>query len=332
MKGVSSPTVVNGEAIPNMPWEEKPQDCSDLVWRSRQNPIIRRELLPNANSIFNSAVVKFGDGFAGVFRMDDTARQQNLMNGRSRDGIKWQIDPQPIQFLSDTPEKYYTRGYNPRVCCIGDRYYVTWCNDYHGPTIGVAWTRDFEKFHLMENAFLPFNRNGVLFPRKIKGKYAILSRPSGPGHNTFGAIFYSESPDMTHWGKHRLVMEPMSGWGSAKIGAGPTPIETKEGWLLVYHGVLISCSGFVYSAGAALLDLDEPWKVISRPEAYLWSPRTLYECVGNVPNVVFPCAALCDAPTGRLAIYYGCADTSIGLVFARAGELLDFLRKSAASV
>jgi beta-1,4-mannooligosaccharide/beta-1,4-mannosyl-N-acetylglucosamine phosphorylase len=115
-------------------------------------------------------------------------------------------------------------------------------------------------------------------------------------------------------------------WQYTKIGAGPVPIETSEGWLLIYHGVLQSCSGFVYSAGAALLDIDKPWRVIGRAEPYLWSPQTLYECVGDVPNVVFPCAMLCDAPTGRLAIYYGAADTVTGLVFSTVDEIVQFIK------
>ena len=147
----------------------------------------------------------------------------------------------------------------------------------------------------MENAFLPFNRNGVLFPRKINGNYAMLSRPSDNGHTPFGDIYYSESPDMTHWGRHRYVMGTAGGWQSTKIGAGPIPIETTEGWLLIYHGVLTSCNGFVYSFGAALLDLDQPWKVIARGEPYLLAPQAPYERVGDVPNVAFPCAALVDA-------------------------------------
>jgi beta-1,4-mannooligosaccharide/beta-1,4-mannosyl-N-acetylglucosamine phosphorylase len=115
-------------------------------------------------------------------------------------------------------------------------------------------------------------------------------------------------------------------WESTKVGAGPTPIETPEGWLLIYHGVLTSCNGFVYSFGAALLDLDQPWRVIRRGSPYLLSPQRLCECVGDVPNVVFPCAALQDRPTGRLAIYYGAADTVTCLAFARLDEILDFVR------
>lgn len=126
--------------------------------------------------------------------------------------------------------------------------------------------------------------------------------------------------------RHRFLMSPKEAWESTKIGAGPIPIETAEGWLLFYHGVLTSCNGFVYSFSAALLDLDEPWKVIHRAHNYLMSPQMLYECVGDVPNVVFPCAALYDQPTGRIALYYGGADTVTGLAFAYLNEVIDFLK------
>lgn len=122
-------------------------------------------------------------------------------------------------------------------------------------------------------------------------------------------------------------MGASNGWQATKIGAGPIPIETSEGWLLFYHGVLTSCNGFVYSFGAALLDLDEPWKVIARSGSYLIAPRELYECVGDVPNVTFPCAALCDAPTGRIALYYGCADSVTGLAFCNASEIIGALKQ-----
>lgn len=299
------------------------------MWRSERNPIIPRDLIPCSNSIFNSAVVPFGDGFAGVFRVDDKARSMRLHAGRSKDGVNWEIEHEPIQFISDDPEiGNFVYGYDPRVCKIEDRYCVTWCNGYHGPTIGMAYTYDFKEFYQMENAFLPYNRNGVLFPRKIRGKYMMLSRPSDTGHTPFGDIFVSESPDLVYWGRHRHVMPPNGGWQATKIGAGPIPIETTEGWLMIYHGVLTSCNGFVYSVGAALLDLDEPWKVMYRTEPYILSPQKLYECVGDVPNVVFPCAALVDAETGRLAMYYGGADTVTCLAFAKVDELVDFIKSN----
>lgn len=318
-----------GADLPNIPWQDRQANDKNVMWRYDQNPIIPRDLLPTSNSIFNSAVVPFEGGFAGVFRCDDTGRYMRVHSGKSKDGIHWTINPEPIRFLCDDPEiGEFDYAYDPRVCFLEDRYYVTWCNGYHGPTIGVAWTKDFETFHQTENAFMPFNRNGVLFPRRINGKFAMISRPSDNGHTPFGDIFYSESPDMIHWGKHRHVMSPRGSWQSKKIGAGPNPIETTEGWLLIYHGVLMSCSGFVYHAGAALLDIDEPWKVKYRTDPYILSPQKLYECVGDVPNVVFPCSALTDAATGRIAVYYGAADTVTALAFVQVDELIAFIKKN----
>lgn len=317
-----------GSALSNIPWERKPEGCPHPAWRYSGNPIIARDALPTSNSIFNSAAVPFGDGFAGVFRCDDRRREMRLHAGRSDNGIDWSIDPEPIQWVLDSPGLEAPEyGYDPRVVWIEDRYWVTWCNGFHGPCIGLGYTVDFENFHMLENALMPFNRNGVLFPRKIGGSYAMLSRPSDNGHTPFGEIFLSFSDDMIHWGRHRHVMKGVQPWESTKIGAGPVPIETDEGWLLIYHGVLTSCNGFVYHFGAALLDLEQPWKVIRRTPQYLLSPQASYECVGDVPNVAFPCAALADSETGRIAIYYGGADTVTCLAFTTvdeiAGELQD---------
>ncbi len=322
-----------GPALPNIPWEDRPAGSGAPLWRYSRNPVIPRDLLPDSNSIFNSAVVPFKDGFAGVFRCDDTNRRMALHAGFSKDGLHWDIKPEVLRFTGADPEvAEWVYGYDPRVTLLDGKYWVSWCNGYHGPTIGLAWTNDFETFHQVENAFLPYNRNGVLFPRKIGGRYAMLSRPSDTGHTAFGDIFYSESPDMEFWGHHRHVMAPapfeLSAWQCMKIGAGPIPIETSEGWLLLYHGVLRSCNGYVYSFGSALLDLDRPWKVLARSGPYLLSPQTPYECMGDVPNVAFPCAALTDAATGRMAVYYGCADTVTGLAFGYIPEIIDWTKRT----
>ncbi len=318
------------KSIPNLPWQARPSNCEDVIWRYDTNPIIPRNILKNSNSVFNSAAVPFGEGYAGVFRVDDKARNMQLHVGFSKDGVNWSIEPERIEFETEIDEmKQFCYGYDPRVVFIEDRYYVTWCNGYkYRPTIGVAYTYDFKTFHQIENAFLPFNRNGVLFPRKINGNFAMFSRPSDNGHTPFGDIYYSESPDMKYWGKHRHVMGPSYPWESTKIGAGPIPIETSEGWLIFYHGVLTSCNGFVYSFSAALLDKNEPWKVLKRGKEYLISPQTNYECVGDVPNVTFPCANLVDAETGRIAIYYGCADTCTSLCFTTVDDVIDYLKNN----
>jgi beta-1,4-mannooligosaccharide/beta-1,4-mannosyl-N-acetylglucosamine phosphorylase len=320
--------MIKGQTLKNIPWEDKPLNCNDPIWRYSQNPIIKRDAIPISNSIFNSAVVPFKGKFAGVFRCDNRAREMQIHAGFSDNAIDWHINNEQIVFKGEDAEiTAFDYAYDPRVCWIEDRYYISWCNGYHGPTIGMGYTYDFKEFFQLENAFLPYNRNGVLFPRKINGNFCLLSRPSDTGHTAFGDIFVSQSPDMTYWGKHRHVMGCTTGWQGVKIGAGPIPIETDQGWLMIYHGVLNSCNGFVYSFGAALLDLDEPWKVIARSKPYLLSPQTLYECVGDVPNVAFPCAALCDAVSGKIAIYYGAADTVTALAFGYVDEIIEFIKQ-----
>jgi beta-1,4-mannooligosaccharide/beta-1,4-mannosyl-N-acetylglucosamine phosphorylase len=322
--------IVNGSSLPNIPWEDRPASSDpkkEIMWRYSHNPIIPRDLTVHSNSIFNSAVVPFKDGFAGVFRCDDTSRHMDIHVGKSKDGINWVIEDNAIKFTKTDPELPDSDyKYDPRVIFVEDRYYIIWCNGYHGASLGLGYTYDFEKFYQMENPLMVYNRNGALFPRKIGKNYAMYSRPSDSGHTPFGDIFYSESPDLVYWGKHRHVMAPWGGWQSTKVGAGPCPIETTEGWLLFYHGVLTSCNGFVYSFSAALLDLDKPWKVIARPRPYIINPREIYELTGDVPNVTFPVAALVDKDTDRVAIYYGCADTVTGLVFGKLDEIVNWVK------
>ena len=325
-----------GPAMPDMPWEDRPAGSKEVMWRYSANPIIPRDALSTSNSIFNSAVIPFKKGkynYAGVFRCDDTNRRMRIHAAFSVDGIKWDICEEDFKLVGADPEiAEWVYGYDPRVAKIEDKYYVTWCNGYHGPTIGIAWTDDFETFHQLENAFIPFNRNGVLFPRKINSMYMMMSRPSDNGHTPFGDIYVSQSKDLEFWGRHRYMMGTIKGndsaWQSTKIGPGPAPIETDEGWLLLYHGVITTCNGFVYRMGSALLDLDEPWKVLYRSMDYVMAPTELYECVGDVPNVCFPCAELHDPATGRVAVYYGCADTVTGIAFGYIPEILEWTRKT----
>ena len=290
------------------------------------NPIVTAKAVPRANSIHNSAIVRYGDGYAAVFRVDEINFNFVLHVGWSKDGIKWDIDPEPIHMESDDPAIYVTpMSYDPRITKLDDTYYITWCNaTAQGPQIGLATTKDFKTFKQMENPLPTANRNCVLFPRKINGKFAIYHRPSDRGHTPFGDIFYATSPDLEYWGHHRFVFGPNGGWQSTKVGPGPAPIETKEGWLLIYHGVWTSCNGYLYSAGGALLDLDEPWKVMYRTQDYLLAPTEQYERVGDVPNVVFPSSAIVDGDNLRL--YYGCADTCISIADAKVSEVVDFVK------
>lgn len=332
-------STIKGPALPNIPWQERPANESSVLWRYDQNPLLGWNPIPSAARIFNSAVVPYGEGFAGVFRADHRNGRPTLHAGRSDDGLSWQIDDAEIAWVDEQGQPAPTSyAYDPRVIELEGRHYVVWCDDFSGPSggagpsIGLGVTDDFETFTRLERPLMPFNRNGVLFPRKIPdaetGEYVLLSRPSDSGHTPFGDIVLSHSPDLVYWGKHRWVMGKggPGWWQGVKIGAGPVPIETDEGWLLFYHGVSGPCNGFVYSVGAALLDLDDPSKVRYRTRDYLLTPERDYETVGFVPNVCFPCAALADADTGRIAIYYGAADTYTALAFCQVDELLDDLK------
>lgn len=313
------------------PWRPRPAGCADPVWRYAGNPVIDRHPHPHIQAVYNSAIVPWQDGFAGVFRCEHRTGMPWLHVGRSPDGFRWTLDPEPIRFASAPAGlESMEYAYDPRVTEIDGAHYVQWCVGYHGPTIGLARTDDFAAFHRMENAFLPYNRNGVLFPRKINGRYAMLSRPSDTTHTKFGDIFYSESPDLEFWGRHRHVMAPgPEWWQGVKIGGGPSPIETADGWLAFYHGVASTCNGFVYAMGVALLALDEPWRVLARGRAQILAPEMPYETTGFVPNVVFPVTALVDAPTGHVAIYYGAADTFVAMAFTTIDEMLAILRDPA---
>ncbi len=318
-----------GKALPNIPWQEKPEGYTDVVWRYDKNPVIDRKPIKDSSRVFNSAIIPYKNEFIGVFRADHYNGYPNLHLGHSKDGLQWNVQDEIIRFQNEdgTPAKPILYGYDPRLLEIDGTYYILWCNYSSGPTIGIAKTKDFKTFIQLENAFLPFNRNGVLFPRKINGNYVMLNRPSDNGHTPFGDIYLSQSPDLTYWGKHRLVMRTTHyWWKNTKLGAGAVPIETTDGWLMIYHGVCTTCSGFIYSIGAALLDIDDPSKVIADCANYILTPEAPYETIGFVANVCFPCATLQDADTGRMAIFYGAADTYCALAFTQVDELIAYIK------
>ncbi len=319
---------IKGVQCPNMPWRPRPEHEHRPVWRHDANPVIARNPAPGVARIFNSAVVPWKDHFIGVFRVEDFTGVPHLRLGRSPDGLEWTFEDAPIRFVNAEDEDGMSRyAYDPRLVAVDGVHYIIWCTDFHGPSIGLAKTDDFKTFVRLENAFLPFNRNGVLFPERIGGVYKMLSRPSDNGHTAFGDIFISESPDLIHWGRHRRVMgKNDSWWQNLKIGGGPAPIKTDEGWLTFYHGVTRTCNGYVYSMGVALLDLETPSRVRLRSNRFCLTPETAYEETGFVPNVVFPCAALADEDSGRIAIYYGAADSVVALAYTDIDTISAFLR------
>ena len=313
--------------VPNIPWQERPAGLQAPMWRYDQNPVIGRNPMPHVARIFNSAVMPYQGEFIGVFRGEQADGVPHIYLGNSSDGLHWNFDPEPITFVNQAGEPFQPpSAYDPRLVKVEDTYYIMWCTDFYGAAIGMAYTKDFKTFVRLENPFLPFNRNAVLFPRKINGNFVLLSRPSDSGHTPFGDIFLSESPDLLYWGKHRHVMgRGQEWWQNLKIGGGAAPIETSEGWLMFYHGVVGTCSGYVYSVGGAILDIDNPSIVKYRCSNFLLTPEEDFEERGFVPNVVFPCATLQDAQTGRIALYYGAADSYVGLAFTTLDIVVDYI-------
>lgn len=317
-------------AVPNIPWEDRPEGIKGApIWRYSGNPVVDRNPVDGVARIFNSAVMPYEDGFIGVFRGEQTNGVPYVYLGRSKDALHWTFDSEKVPFVDEEGNPFMpVYAYDPRLVRVEDTYYIIWCGDFYGAAIGMAKTKDFKTFIRIENPFIPFNRNAVLFPRRINGNYVMLSRPSDSGHTPFGDIFLSESPDMTYWGKHRHVMGRGSEWWeSVKIGGGAAPIETSEGWLLFYHGVATTCNGFVYSIGGAILDIDHPSIVRYRCENFILTPEAEYEERGFVPNVVFPCATIHDPETNRIALYYGAADSVVGVAFCNMDDIIDYIKE-----
>ena len=320
--------MVNYSVNDKMFWQDV-GDKSKYIRRYEGNPLIDLE-----NSefwhVYNSAIVIKDGKYIGVFRCDDESGKPDLFMGYSKDGIKWVIEKESIVFKNRDGSLFtYPYAYDPRVAEIDGVYYIIFCADIQGPSIYIAETVDFKNFKMLPSGFLPFNRNGALFPEKISGKYIMLSRPH-PCGTAYGNIWISESEDLIHWGNHKLVMKNFylgdNYWEKVKIGAGPIPIKTKEGWILIYHGVQSTCNGLNYSVGVALLELNDPSKVLKRAGRYLLTAEKDYEKTGFTPNVCFPCSALCNSK-GQVTIYYGVADTNMAIAFTTVDKLLEFVDK-----
>jgi len=321
--------VLNELNLDNMPWEECPEGFEGPLWRYSKNPVIGRNPVKGVQRIFNSALLPVDGEYRGVFRGETNTGVPYLWFGRSKDGINFEFDEKPAKIVDPEGNPVKTiYAYDPRFVKIEDKYYTIWCDEFKGPTISIGEVKDnFQTVVKYNRPFLPFNRNGVLFPRKVNGMYYMLSRPSDSGHTPFGDIFLSKSPDMRFWGEHELVMERgYEWWCGTKIGAGANPIETDEGWLLFIHGVANTCNGFVYSIGGVILDKENPSKVLYRCEEFLLTPEEEYETVGFVPNVVFPTSALVDQKTGRIALYYGAADTYTALAFTTVDRVVKYIK------
>lgn len=305
----------------------------------RDAPVLTRKDIPySAALIFNAGVTKFCGEYVMVFRNDygDYDNQKlsgtNLGLARSKDGILWEVSDKPCFSLREGDIR---RAYDPRLTVIDGRCYMCFAVDTdHGIRGGIAVTDDFERFEILSLSG-PDNRNMVLFPEKIGGDYVRLERPMpvySRGRDRFD-LWTASSPDLVYWGKNRLVLGvEQVPFANDKIGPGAPPIRTEKGWLTLFHAVIRDNErgkhGWedrwqkVYYAGIALLDLDDPSKVVGISRSPLIAPTLPYERdEGFRTHVIFPGGMILE-PSGEVKIYYGAADTVEALATADVGDLI----------
>ncbi len=305
----------------------------ELFQRHAQNPIITVRDVPYlANTVFNAGVTTVGEKTLLLMRVEDRRGISHLTVARSRDGFTdWRIDSQPS--LRPDPEGYPEEIWgieDPRIVWLEDRgeWIITYtAYSQGGPLVSLACTTDFREFRRMGPVMPPEDKDAALFPVQFGGRWAMIHRPVATFPSTGAHMWISFSPDLKHWGDHRILIPARRGgwWDANKIGLSPPPLQTDEGWLILYHGVRSTAGGAIYRLGLALLDLEDPTRVIARSDQWVFSPMESYEVFGDVNKVVFPCGWLVHGDTVRL--YYGGADTCIALATASLSGLVTWLRE-----
>ena len=296
------------------------------------NPILSAADIPyRANTVFNAAAAAIDGESILLMRVEDLRGISHLTVARSDDGrTGWRVDPEPT--LMPDPDHHPEEVWgieDPRITWLPER--EEWAVAYtafsrRGPLVSLATTHDFRQFHRLGPAMPPEDKDAALFPRRIDGRWALIHRPTplaGPAH-----IWLAFSPDLRHWGDHTLLLPAREGawWDAGKIGLGPPPLETPEGWLMLYHGVRSTASGSLYRAGLVLLDLEDPRRVLHRTDEWVFGSSESYEQTGDVGGVVFPCGWIHDPATDELRIYYGAADSAIALATATLSDLVAYVR------
>ena len=321
--------------------------------RSDSNPVLSARDIPfDASLIFNAGVCKFNGKYVMVFRNDVgfspdgwTETRTNLGVAWSDDGIKWHVQAEPwkaVERIVDSDPEI-CRFYDPRLTVIDGRCYLCFAVDTrHGVRGGIAVTDDFDNLEVLSMS-APDNRNMVLFPEKIDGKFLRLERPFpeySRGYQEKFDIWSSKSPDCRYWGETELVLATEHvPYANAKIGPAAPPVKTGRGWLCTFHATSKdpnrNLSGWEtannpaatwnkeYFAGLMLLDLENPEKVIGLMNSYLLTPETDYERFGVVPDVVFTTGAVVEPKSRELRIYYGGADTCVNLATGNLDEIVE---------
>ncbi|MBN1489621.1 MAG: glycosidase [Phycisphaerae bacterium] len=306
---------------------------SELLKRNDMNPILWAGDWPYPiNTVFNAAATRLPNGETLLLaRVEDRRGISHLCAARSKDGVTdWRVDPEPT--LMPDPKNHPEEAWgieDARIVWLDElhAYAVTYTSySRGGPGVSLALTQDFRTFERRGVAMTPLDKDASLFPRRFDGRWAMIHRPDATHLGTH--IWVSFSPDLKHWGDHTLVIEARRGawWDANKIGLSTPPIETDEGWLLIYHGVRQTPANSLYRLGLALLDKANPLKCLLRSDEWIFGPEAPYERLGDVPDVVFPCGHTVADDGDTINVYYGAADTAIALATGSIQAMLTWLR------
>lgn len=303
---------------------------ADLFTRHPDNPILTAEDIPYPCGALSSPGATIADGETVLLlRVEDRRGMSHLTVARSADGLAdWRVDPRPSWLPSPGTHPDELWGIeDARITAMeaeGDpRWLISYCaSGPGGRLIGLASTEDFARFERLGVAFPPDNRAAALFPRRFDGRYAMLHRPAGAD----GAhVWLSMSPDLRHWGDHRMLLLARSGgwWDAGRVGLATPPLQTPDGWLVMYHGQRRTRSGPVYRLGLALLDGDDPRRLLVRGDEWVFAPREIYERGGDEANVPTPRGWTIHGD--ELRVYYGAAGSGIALARASLADISSWL-------
>ena len=306
----------------------------ELFQRHPKNPILTAADWPySVNTVFNPGATIFHGKTLLLARCEERSGLSHLTKAVSADGVgNWQIDGAPTLApdQQNHPEERWGIE-DPRITWlteIGKWAVVYTAYSRSGPLVAMALTDDFAKFDRFGPIMQPQDKDAAIFPRKFKGKWALIHRTTGADDSSAGHIWLAYSDDLTHWIDDRPLIKSRQGgrWDANKIGLCTPPLETNEGWIILYHSVKRTASGSIYRLGLALLDLENPAQVLRRSDDWFFGPTEPYERQGDVDDVVFPCGWVADEQTGLLRMYYGGADSCIALATASLKELTEYAK------
>ncbi|MDP6418995.1 MAG: glycoside hydrolase family 130 protein [Candidatus Krumholzibacteria bacterium] len=309
--------------------------------RDFRQPLLSRENLPppwnDCSAVFNPGALRIKGKDHLLLRVQDRGRRSLLFHATEQEDASFAVAGEPVRVGElEIPGEEIFHVYDPRITVFEDRILVCLALDTdRACRLAIATTKDFRALDFLPQSRGDDLRNGVLFPERIGGRIARLERPNLGGSGDEIRLAYSD--DLLHWEPGPVIMRGRPRFWDERIGAGPPPLKTREGWLLVYHGIASHfASGDLYQAGVALLDLEDPSRLIARSAVNILEPRETWELTGQVPNVVFPSGLTVDCdeegfadPEALLRIYYGAADTMIGRASTRVRDLIDMAREEA---